>query len=106
MQTLICRAEQSCLPLGQRRGISDLANFALDLTWARAETDCALSSTRAYPSPPMSGSPPPLPPKPNPEVGDRALDLSLQRARSDDHIRTIAQRKRWEDRSLIRSQAR
>ncbi|KAI0152418.1 hypothetical protein F4776DRAFT_30418 [Hypoxylon sp. NC0597] len=71
MQTLIYRAEQSNFPLGQRRRISNLANFALDLSWARAETDCALSSTRAYPSPPMSGSPPPLPPKPNPEVGDR-----------------------------------
>ncbi|KAI1377739.1 hypothetical protein F4677DRAFT_46317 [Hypoxylon crocopeplum] len=71
MQTLICRTEQSNFPLGRRRGISNLANFALDLSWARAETDCALSSTRAYPSPPMSGSPPPLPPKPNPEVGDR-----------------------------------
>ncbi|KAI1409618.1 hypothetical protein F5Y13DRAFT_193123 [Hypoxylon sp. FL1857] len=71
MQTLTYRAEQSNFPLGQRRRISNLANFALDLSWARAETDCALSSTRAYPSPPMSGSPPPLPPKPNPEVGDR-----------------------------------
>ncbi|KAI2624196.1 hypothetical protein GGR54DRAFT_565263 [Hypoxylon sp. NC1633] len=72
MQTLICRTEQSNFPLGRRRGISNLATFALDLSWARAETDCALSSTRAYPSPPMSGSPPPpLPPKPNPEVGDR-----------------------------------
>ncbi|KAI1760864.1 hypothetical protein GGR53DRAFT_60427 [Hypoxylon sp. FL1150] len=71
MQTLICRAEESNFLLGHRRGISDLANFALDLSWARAETDCALRSTRAYPSPPMSGSPPPLPPKPNPEVGDR-----------------------------------
>ncbi|KAI1386417.1 uncharacterized protein F4822DRAFT_431286 [Hypoxylon trugodes] len=71
MQTLIYRTEQSNLPLGHRRGISNLANFALDLSWARAETDCALRSTRAYPSPPMSGSPPPLPPKPNPEVGDR-----------------------------------
>ncbi|KAI5917235.1 hypothetical protein F4810DRAFT_67188 [Camillea tinctor] len=36
-----------------------------------AETDCAPSSTRAYPSPPMSGSSPPLPPKPNQEAGDR-----------------------------------
>ncbi|KAI0840976.1 hypothetical protein F5Y06DRAFT_234672 [Hypoxylon sp. FL0890] len=71
MQTLTYRAEQSNFPLGQRRRISNLANFALDLSWARAETDCALSSTRAYPSPPMSGSPPPLPPKPNPEIGDR-----------------------------------
>ncbi|KAI0171825.1 hypothetical protein GGR52DRAFT_442812 [Hypoxylon sp. FL1284] len=71
MQTLICRTEESNFLLGQRRGISNLANFALDLSWARAETDCALRSTRAYPSPPMSGSPPPLPPKPNPEVGDR-----------------------------------
>ncbi|KAI0844495.1 hypothetical protein F5Y00DRAFT_198153 [Daldinia vernicosa] len=71
MQTLIYRAEQSNHPLGQRRGLLNLANFSLDLSWARAETDCALSSTRAYPSPPMSGSPPPLPPKSYPEVGDR-----------------------------------
>ncbi|KAI1095817.1 hypothetical protein F5B19DRAFT_268918 [Rostrohypoxylon terebratum] len=71
MQTLTYRAEQLNFPLGHRRGVSNLANFALDLSWARAETDCALGSTRAYPSPPMSGSPPPLPPKPNPEVGDR-----------------------------------
>ncbi|KAI0014418.1 hypothetical protein F4779DRAFT_10136 [Xylariaceae sp. FL0662B] len=70
MQTLTRRAEQSYVPLGQRRGKFDVAPFALDLTWARAETDCALSSTRAYPSPPMSGSPP-LPPKPNQEAGDR-----------------------------------
>ncbi|OTB08162.1 hypothetical protein M426DRAFT_201906 [Hypoxylon sp. CI-4A] len=70
MQTLVYHTEQSNHPLGRRRGISNLANFALDLSWARAETDCALRSTRAYPSPPMSGSPP-IPPKPNPEVGDR-----------------------------------
>ncbi|KAI1083438.1 hypothetical protein F5B20DRAFT_405988 [Whalleya microplaca] len=70
MQTLTRRAEQSYVPLGQRRGKFDVAPFSLDLTWARAETDCALSSTRAYPSPPMSGSPP-LPPKPNQEAGDR-----------------------------------
>ncbi|CAJ2513703.1 Uu.00g018220.m01.CDS01 [Anthostomella pinea] len=70
MQTPIRCAEQSYVPLGQRRGKPDLACFALDLTRARAETDCAPGSTRAYPSPPMSGSPPP-PPKPNQEVGDR-----------------------------------
>ncbi|KAI1103111.1 hypothetical protein F4804DRAFT_244238 [Jackrogersella minutella] len=72
MQALTYRPEQSNFPLGQRRGVSNLASFDLDLSWPRAETDCALSGTRAYPSPPMSGSPPPpLPPKPNPEVGDR-----------------------------------
>ncbi|KAI5463435.1 hypothetical protein BGZ63DRAFT_441981 [Mariannaea sp. PMI_226] len=57
--------------LGQRRGISDLARIALDLTWApkRAEFDDSARS-RAYPSPPMSGSPP-LPPNPFQEAGGR-----------------------------------
>ena len=64
-----CR-EQSSNPLGRRRGASDLALFALDLTWAptRAESETAAQS-RAYPSPPMSGSPP-LPPKATQEAGD------------------------------------
>jgi hypothetical protein len=69
MQALIHRGEQTYVPLGYRRGISDLARFSLDLTWASAETECHLG-TRAYPSPPMTGTPPP-PPKPTDEAGDR-----------------------------------
>ncbi|KAJ3505788.1 hypothetical protein NM208_g16155 [Fusarium decemcellulare] len=63
--------DTTSIPLGQRRGISDLARIALDLTWApeRAEQD-VFALSRAYPSPPMSGSPP-LPPKPPQDVGDR-----------------------------------
>lgn len=59
------------VPLGQRRGVSDLARIALDLTWApkRAELDDSARS-RAYPSPPMSGSPP-LPTKPFQGAGER-----------------------------------
>ncbi|KAI0022634.1 hypothetical protein F4780DRAFT_158580 [Xylariomycetidae sp. FL0641] len=70
MQTPSHCVEQLNVPLGQRRGKPDLACVALDRTWARAETDCAPGGTRAYPSPPMSGSPP-LPPKPNQEAGER-----------------------------------
>lgn len=61
--------DQIHVPLGHRRGISDLERFSLDLTWGRADTECA-AHTRAYPSPPMSGSPP-IPPKPTQEAGGR-----------------------------------
>ncbi|RGP60176.1 transcription activator of gluconeogenesis ert1 [Fusarium longipes] len=59
------------IPLGQRRGISDLARIALDLTWASesAKHD-TIARYRAYPSPPMSGSPP-LPPRQPQDSGDR-----------------------------------
>ncbi|KAK1967927.1 hypothetical protein LY78DRAFT_679791 [Colletotrichum sublineola] len=75
MQDIISsHRDTSSISLGQRRGISDLARFALDLTWAtptRAESETP-ARPRAYPSPPMSGSPPPShPPKANPEAGDR-----------------------------------
>ncbi|KAK1635418.1 hypothetical protein BDP81DRAFT_321391 [Colletotrichum phormii] len=72
MQAISSDCDTSSTSFGQRRGISDLARFALDLTWAtptRAESETP-ARPRAYPSPPMSGSPP-LPPKPNPEAGDR-----------------------------------
>ncbi|KAF7541215.1 hypothetical protein G7Z17_g12006 [Cylindrodendrum hubeiense] len=64
-------ADATPVPLGQRRGISDLARIASDLTWApkRAEFDDSARS-RAYPSPPMSGSPP-LPTKPFQGAGER-----------------------------------
>ncbi|KAF9881595.1 hypothetical protein CkaCkLH20_00741 [Colletotrichum karsti] len=72
MQAISKDCDTSSTSLGQRRGISDLARFALDLTWAttpRAESETP-ARPRDYPSPPMSGSPP-LPPKANQEVGDR-----------------------------------
>ncbi|TDZ47232.1 hypothetical protein CTRI78_v008631 [Colletotrichum trifolii] len=73
MQDTSRDCDTSSASLGQRRGISDLARFALDLTWAtpqRAESETP-ARPRAYPSPPMSGSPP-LPSKANPpEAGDR-----------------------------------
>ncbi|KAI0132485.1 hypothetical protein BJ170DRAFT_249785 [Xylariales sp. AK1849] len=69
MQALLYPGEQTNVPLGQRRGIYNLARFPGDLTWASAETECP-HSTRGYPSPPMSGSPS-LPHKPTQEAGDR-----------------------------------
>lgn len=60
--------------LGQRRGIFDLARFSLDLAGGRGEQQGA-ALTRAYPSPPMSGSPP-LPPKPTQEAGGRSSEGS------------------------------
>ncbi|KAI0418498.1 hypothetical protein F5X98DRAFT_111212 [Xylaria grammica] len=71
MQTLNRGIEQLFIPIGQRRGRSHQTASALDLTRARAEEkECALRGTRAYPSPPMSGSPP-RPPKPNQEAAER-----------------------------------
>ncbi|KAH7176038.1 hypothetical protein EDB81DRAFT_706267, partial [Dactylonectria macrodidyma] len=59
------------VPLGRRRGISDLARIASDLTWAqkRVEFD-NFARSRAYPSPPMSGSLP-LPTNPFQVAGGR-----------------------------------
>ncbi|KAK4214833.1 hypothetical protein QBC37DRAFT_141327 [Rhypophila decipiens] len=56
--------------LGQRRGLSDLARFSLDLGWARADSASA-ARLESYPSPPMSGSPP-LPPKTSQEAAERS----------------------------------
>ncbi|KAK1996725.1 hypothetical protein LX36DRAFT_579866 [Colletotrichum falcatum] len=72
MQDISSDCDTSSTSLGQRRGISDLARIALDLTWATPpRAECGTPARpRAYPSPPMSGSPP-LPPKANPEAGDR-----------------------------------
>ncbi|KAF5559945.1 transcription activator of gluconeogenesis ERT1 [Fusarium phyllophilum] len=63
--------DSASVPLGQRRGISDLAQIALDLAWVSesAEQD-SFARYRAYPSPPMSGSPP-LPSKQPQDAGDR-----------------------------------
>ena len=62
MQSSTIHHDHSYITLGERRGKSDLARFSLDLSWAREVSDTA--RLRAYPSPPMSGSPP-LPPRRN-----------------------------------------
>ncbi|KAF4625436.1 hypothetical protein G7Y89_g12731 [Cudoniella acicularis] len=69
MQSSIPYRDTLNISLGERRGKSDLARFSLDLSWARAVSDGARS--RAYPSPPMSGSPPQPPPRRNPDTSDR-----------------------------------
>ncbi|KAF6833483.1 hypothetical protein CPLU01_05521 [Colletotrichum plurivorum] len=79
MQAISRECDTSSTSFGQRRGISDLARFALDLTWVSpqgAESE-APARPRAYPSPPMSGSPP-LPSKTHPEVGDRGRQQPQQ----------------------------
>ncbi|ESZ97729.1 hypothetical protein SBOR_1916 [Sclerotinia borealis F-4128] len=68
MQSSTNQFDHSNISLGERRGKSDLARFSLDLSWARAVPDGAQSW--AYPSPPMSGSPP-LPPRHNLDSSDR-----------------------------------
>ncbi|RKF82915.1 putative c6 zinc finger domain containing protein [Golovinomyces cichoracearum] len=68
MQSLIHRHESLQIPLGERRKKSDLGRFSLDLSWTKDVTDS--SRSRAYPSPPMSGSPP-LPPRLNIDSSDR-----------------------------------
>jgi hypothetical protein len=62
-------SEKLSIPLGKRRGNSDLARFSLDLTGGRVELDCA-AHTEAYPSPPMSLSSP-RPPEPTKDAGDK-----------------------------------
>ncbi|KAI1436617.1 hypothetical protein GGR50DRAFT_197921 [Xylaria sp. CBS 124048] len=70
MQALNRGAEQSFIPLGLRRGRPDPAVSTKDPAWGQTEKERALCSTRAYPSPPMSGSPP-RPPKHDQEVTER-----------------------------------
>ena len=68
--------------LGERRGISDLACFPIDLTRTDTGTEpTAAARSRDYPSPPMSGSPP-LPPKPSQEAGERSKARGLYQAAS------------------------
>ncbi|KAI0395835.1 hypothetical protein F5Y17DRAFT_167658 [Xylariaceae sp. FL0594] len=72
MQALDRGIEQLFVPRKQQqhRSKSGRADRALDSARARAEKDCALRCARAYPSPPMSGTPP-RPPKPSQEVAER-----------------------------------
>ncbi|KAK0722167.1 hypothetical protein B0T26DRAFT_642510 [Lasiosphaeria miniovina] len=72
MQAVDYCGGDSRVSLGKRRGVSDLARFPLDLTWARADSESA-ARLRSYPSPPMSGSPP-LPPKSSQEAAERSLE--------------------------------
>jgi hypothetical protein len=55
MKLQVYHPTPSPIPFGTRRAKLDLARFSLDLSWARGVSDSA--RTRAYPSPPMSGSP-------------------------------------------------
>ncbi|KFA75086.1 hypothetical protein S40288_04025 [Stachybotrys chartarum IBT 40288] len=60
------------LPLGYRRGITDPGGSAIDLIGAPKTVGSEASAQPwAYPSPPMSGSPP-LPPKAGQEASDRS----------------------------------
>lgn len=60
MQSPSSQFDKSKIPLGQRRGVSEVAYIALDLCRARPEPE-PVPLQRAYPSPPMSGSPPTVP---------------------------------------------
>ncbi|KAK4193749.1 hypothetical protein QBC35DRAFT_371036 [Podospora australis] len=64
--------DDSWTPLGQRRGISDLARSALslDLHWTNRADSVSAARQRSYPSPPMSGSPS-IPPKLSQEAAER-----------------------------------
>ncbi|TAQ83066.1 hypothetical protein B7494_g8610, partial [Chlorociboria aeruginascens] len=68
MHSLTYHRDHPNLSLGERRGKPDPAKFSLDLSWARAV--CGIAPSRAYPSPPMSGSPP-IPPRRIPDSSDR-----------------------------------
>ncbi|POS87822.1 hypothetical protein EPUL_000752, partial [Erysiphe pulchra] len=68
MQSLIHRHDSLRIPIGERRKISDLGRFSLDLSWSKDISNS--SHSRAYPSPPMSGSPS-LPPRLNLDSSDR-----------------------------------
>lgn len=62
-------------PLGQRGGITEVTRFTLDSSRLahRQLPELGISArSRAYPSPPMSGSPP-LPPNTTSEAGDQGL---------------------------------
>ncbi|KAK3353101.1 hypothetical protein B0T25DRAFT_543661 [Lasiosphaeria hispida] len=99
MQKIGHQDDKSCISLGKRRGISDLARFALDLTWARADSESA-ARLGSYPSPPMSGSPP-LPPKASQEAAERsqgtyqATTQDVYRGslttKGDDRVQTLVQ---------------
>lgn len=85
MQAFPHPGEQTYVRLGSRRGQFDSARFGGDQTWGNTETECPLG-TRAYPSPPMSGSPT-LPSKPVLEAGDRGQS-SFQATSHDVYRRT------------------
>ncbi|KAI9171118.1 hypothetical protein HJFPF1_00598 [Paramyrothecium foliicola] len=85
-------------PLGHRRGISDLASFAIDLNRPIHRAEPPFSAHyNTYPSPPMSGSPH-LPPKGAREASDRGLapsvflDNNPQNARRGSLTHSLGQR--------------
>ncbi|POR35930.1 Uncharacterized protein TPAR_03875, partial [Tolypocladium paradoxum] len=69
--------DTASLPLGKRPGVPHLASGASDLDWETKRTESEASArSRAYPSPPMSGSPP-LPPKAAREANERGEAAAL-----------------------------
>lgn len=86
MQPLSQRSDVLQNTLGKRRGITDLAQFALDLNWVRADSQSTARS-ESYPSPPMSGSPP-FPARPSQEAAERRQGVYQATAR--DGYRGIA----------------
>ncbi|KAK3487766.1 uncharacterized protein B0T23DRAFT_213901 [Neurospora hispaniola] len=86
MQPLSQRPDVLRNTLGKRRGITDLAQFALDLNWVRADSKSTARS-ESYPSPPMSGSPP-FPPKASQAAAERRQ--SVYQATTRDGYREIA----------------
>ncbi|RFU32881.1 hypothetical protein B7463_g3451, partial [Scytalidium lignicola] len=68
MQSISSSTDYSNISVsGLREPLQLAARLPLDLSWTRAASDSALS--RAYPSPPMSGSPP-RPPSHNPDSSE------------------------------------
>ncbi|KAK1759385.1 hypothetical protein QBC47DRAFT_292278 [Echria macrotheca] len=82
MQDIDHRNEESSASVGHRRGVSELARFALDLTWAGAADSESAARLGSYPSPPMSGSPP-LPRKASQEAAERIQGTAYQAATQD-----------------------
>lgn len=84
MQPLSRHSETSYLPLGLRRGFNDslaLPSFAL----IRASSEAiSADPPRAYPSPPMSGSPP-VPPKASQGVDDRGQGIYHTTGQQNSH---------------------
>jgi hypothetical protein len=75
------------ISLGHRRGVPELAPFAIETDRHTGRAERALSArTGTYPSPPMSGSPH-LPPKGPQEASDRGLTQSLYLNTSSQDVR-------------------
>lgn len=82
MQDIGHRTDGSSVSVSHRRGVSELARLALDLTWAGTADSESAACLGSYPSPPMSGSPP-LPPKASQEAAERIQGTAYQATAQD-----------------------